>query len=393
MSNPSATRISPAQISSATFAYPAVDSATRARLARSRNPVAWDGSTFVLDTCLRTEVVVSGDGEHLRQTLALLFADAADTAVAKIRHDEDAVEHLYRVAAGLESPIRGEGEILTQFRQTLAKANEAGTVTGIFAKLIETGVAVGRQAREVMPVSPHDSMAAVAAQAVGNADRVAVLGSGVMATAVVRALQGLPAPPLITVVARSPERVRVDDVDVWPFERAREALDEFPAVISATSAKQRLFEADEMTDLVDRRTTPLTLVDMAMPPDFTETESRVIRQLDIDDLARMAERRPRGDEADTLVRQAAIEAHRAFVDHHQVGPVIGGLTRQADEIVAGVVARFGGRLQSEDDISVLRQTAHTVARTLLAGPISYLKQPDRASEAVDIVADAFGVDE
>ncbi|MEX2654367.1 MAG: hypothetical protein WD532_04975 [Acidimicrobiia bacterium] len=380
-------------ISSATFAYPAVDSATRARLAEGLRRTDDDGSTFVLNTCLRTEVVVAGDTEDLQRRLGELFAGSGDVGIAKIRHDADAVEHLYRVAAGLESPIRGEAEILTQFRQTLAKATEAGSVAGIFGKLIETAVAAGRQARELIGDSPHDSMAAVAAQVVGNADRVAVLGSGAMATAVVRALQGLPAPPLITVCARNPERVKAAHVDVWPFDRAIEALEEFPAVISATSAKRRLVDADEMSAVVTRRSTPLTLVDMAMPPDFPVTGSATLRYLDIDDLARMAERRPRSDEADALVRQAAMHAHRAFVDHHQVGPVIGGLTKQADDVVESVVARFGSRLNSDEDRAVLRQTAHTVARTLLAGPIAYIKQPDRAPEAVDVVADAFGVDE
>lgn len=380
-------------ISSATFAYPAVDSATRARLAEGLRQPDDDGSTFVLNTCLRTEVFVAGDTEALQRTLGELFGGSADTGIAKIRHDADAVEHLYRVAAGLESPIRGEAEILTQFRQTLTKATESGSVTGIFGKLVETAVSVGRQAREIIGESPHDSMAAVAAQVVGNANRVAVLGSGAMATAVVRALQGLPAPPQITVCARNPERVKAENVDVWPFDRATEALEEFSAVISATSAKRRLVGASEMTAVITRRSAPLTLVDMAMPPDFTVESSATLRYLDIDDLARMAERRPRSDEADSLVRQAAKGAHHSFVDHHQVGPVIGGLTRQADEVVESVVTRFGSRLSSDEDRAVLRQTAHTVARTLLAGPIAYIKQPDRAPEAVDVVADAFGVDE
>ena len=380
-------------ITSASFAYPAVDSATRARLARALGPAEPDGSTFLLSTCLRTEVVVAGDGDVLHSRLAALFGTSSDLGVAKIRSDRDAVEHLYRVAAGLESPVRGEQEILTQFRQTLAAASERGDVTGIFGKLLETAVATGRLARESIPDSPHDSMAAVAAQAVGNVDRVAVLGSGAMATAVTRALLGLPAPPTVTVVARSPERVTQPGVTAWPFDRALQALEDFPAVISATSAKRRLVEAEQMEEVVRQRSAPLTLVDMAMPPDFAVTSSSVLTYLDIDDLARMAERRPRRDDADTVVHDAAVEAHRGFVDHHQVGPVIGGLTRRADALVDDVVNRFGGRLTDPRDLAVLRQTAHTVARNLLAGPISYLKAPDRAPEAVDVVADAFGVDE
>ncbi len=382
-------------ISSASFAYPWVDGAARATLAgalRTKGPEP-DGATFVLSTCLRTEVFVAGDESRLQHLLDRLFGGAAVISIAKVRHDEDAVEHLYRIAAGLESPIRGEGEILTQFRHALTRSIEHGEAAGIFAKLLESAVAAGRQARELLPESPHDSMAAVAAQVVGGADRVAVLGSGSMATAVVRGLQGLPAPPLITVVARTPDNVRFDDVAVWPFTRAMDALQEFPAVVSATSAKKRLVEADALAGVVADRKAPLTLVDMAMPPDFTVSPSPAVRYVDIDGLARMAERRPRGEEADHLVKDAAAVAYRAYVDHHQVGPVIGELTRQADQIVDAAVARFGGRLASKDDLTVLRQTAHTVARTLLAGPISYIKQSDRAPEAVDIVADAFGVDE
>ncbi|MDX1449053.1 MAG: hypothetical protein R3246_08305 [Acidimicrobiia bacterium] len=380
-------------ITSASFAYPAVDSTTRARLARASASFQPDGSSFVLNTCLRTEVVVAGDAAVLAERFSAMFGDDADLGAAKIRTDQDAVEHLYRVAAGLESPVRGEREILTQFRQTLATASERGDVSGIFAKLLETAVAVARQARELLPESPHDSMAAVAAQVVGNADRIAVLGSGAMASAVVDALLGLPAPPDVTVVARTPDRVTNPAVSVWHFDRALEAVEHFPALISATSAKRRLVESGPMEEAIGRRSTPLTLIDMAMPPDFSLSSSSLLTYLDIDDLARMAERRPRHDGADDMVRTAAAEAYRAFVDHHQVGPVIGGLTRRADSVVDEVVQRFGGRLSDTEDLAVLRQTAHTVARTLLAGPISYLKDPERAAEAVDVVADAFGVDE
>jgi glutamyl-tRNA reductase len=379
-------------IAAATFAYPEVDTDIRARLAAASQRIEPDGATFLLNTCLRTEVVVAGDVARLHARLNDLFGGSPDVGSAKIRQGAAAVEHLFRVVSGLESPIRGEQEILTQYRRTLNNATERGAVTGIFAKLLETAVAVSRQVRDILPDSPHDSMGAVAAQVVGFVDRVAVLGSGAMAMSVVRALQGLPAPPAITVIARSPERVTVGGVDVWPFTQARTALEEFPAVISATSAKQRLVESASMSEIMAGRRVPLTLVDMAMPPDFTVEPSPRLRYLDIDDLARMAERKPRDDEADGVVHAAAVGAHHSFADHHQVGPVIGGLTRQADEIVEDVVSRFGGRLANDQDLSVLRQTAHTVARTLLAAPIAYVKQADRAPEAVDIVADAFGVD-
>jgi glutamyl-tRNA reductase len=310
-----------------------------------------------------------------------------------IRSGEAAIAHLFRVAAGLESPILGEREILTQFRQALADAEERGSVTGLTAKLLETAVAVGRQARELLPDSPHDSMAAVAAQVVGGADRVAVLGAGLMAQAVVMGLLGLPAPPDVTVVARTPENVAIPGVTVRAMTAASEVIATFPAVVSATSAKQRLIPEAELAEALARRSDTLTLVDMAMPPDLLPPPGAAIRYVDIDELAGKAARRPRGEDADAMVNAAAAEAYRRFTDHHAVGPVIGGLMRAADEIVDRTVDRFAGRLGQGDDDRLLRQAAHTVARSLLASPVSYLRSGDRPAEAVDLIAAAFGIDE
>ncbi|MFP4074414.1 MAG: hypothetical protein ACLFVZ_10290, partial [Actinomycetota bacterium] len=168
---------------------------------------------------------------------------------------------------------------------------------------------------------------------------------------------------------------------------------EYPAVISATSAKKRLIGEDDLSEVVARRKTSLLLVDMAMPPDFKPAVDDDITYIAIDDLAKMADRRPRSDEADALVESAAIEAFRQYREHHEVGPLIGGLMSSADDVVDGVVTKFSGRLGDPSDEGVMRQAAHTVARTLLAGPVSYLKAEDRAPEAIDVIAAAFGIDD
>ncbi len=381
------------ELSAASFSYPEHDGATRAEIAGSLLRGAGPKEGFVLSTCIRVEVAVPGSDEQLRDALTDLFGEGMDVA-PQIRVGEAAATHLYRIAAGLESPILGEQEILTQFRQTLIEAEEAGRVGGLFARLLESAVSVGRQARELIPGSPHNSMAAVAAQAVGTANRVAVLGSGIMATAVVEGLLLLPAPPLVTVVARHPEKVADrDGVEVLPFERARSVIEEFPAVISATSAKHRLVDDRALSEAMSRRRDRLLLIDMAMPPDFKPMVEDDVTYIAIDDLARMADRRPRTDEADAFVESAATDAYRNYREHHEVGPLIGGLMSTADEIVDNAVRRFSGRLGDPDDEAVLRQSAHTVARTLLAGPVSYLKAAGRAPEAIEVIADAFGVDD
>jgi len=380
-------------VSLLSFAYPNVDGATRAELTRRLLVGAVPQGAFVLSTCLRTEVVVLGDPDRLRGALEQLFSGPVDVEQGFMLAGEDAVRHIFRVAAGLESPILGETEILTQFRQSVIAAEQDGLVEGLFAKLLETAVSTGRQARELIPGSPHDSMAAVAAQVVGGHERVAVFGSGTMSTAVVFGLQNLPAPPDVVVVARRPEKVTLEGVDVWSFDRAVDVLTEFPAVVSATSAKHRPVADEDMRRALRARDAPLVLVDMAMPPDFVAPDGALVEYVDIDMLARMADRRPRSEGADAMVSAAAADAYRSIADHHAVGPVIGGMTASADDLVDQIVERFAGKLAEEGDRPVLRQATHTAVRTLLAHPITYLRSGDRPEEAVDIIAEAFGIED
>ncbi len=380
------------RLSSASFAYPEVPSPERARLAAriAAGAAAGPPAPFVLSTCLRLEVVVPGDRHDLDRLLKEIFAEAADVAGVEIRHDTAAVEHLFRVSAGLESPIVGEREIWTQFRQAVARAEERGLDDGTFVKVLERAVAVGRQAREFLPHSPYESMAAVAAQVVGAAERVAVLGSGVMGTAVVGALANLPIPPQVTVATRRPESVALPGVEVRSLADAEKILATVPAVISATSAKTRLVASERLAEILRGRSEPLVLVDMAMPPDFTPEPGLPVTYVDIDELAGMAAHLVRSGDADELVATAAVDAFHRFAGHHEVGPVIRGLLSQADTVVEEAVDRFAGRLSDPADREVLRQAAHTVARTLLAGPVGYVNRATR--DAVDVVAESFGVD-
>lgn len=377
-----------AVISVATFAYPNVSTRERSVLA-SVLIDAPSTNAFVLDTCLRLEVAVSGDPSDLDRVVEQLFGKACPAPGMHVRSGVDAIHHLYRVAAGLESPVLGEREILTQFRGALNK--EKHRFEGMFLKILEQAVQVGRKARELLPARPHESMAAVAAQVVGAADRVAVLGSGVMAIAVGQALKQLPSPPAITIVARHPERVAVEDVDVLSFDAIRRVLATFPAVISATSAKTRLLDPAQLCELLDARSRQPTLVDMAMPPDFSLPHDARVEYIDIDNLAVRAARGLRSDAADGYVAEAASAVFRRVVEHRDVAPVIRHMIMRADDLVDQAVARFAGRLTDDGDEEVLRQAVHTVARTMLADPVTFVKQAD--ADSVSAIARAFGFDE
>ncbi|MEX1280565.1 MAG: hypothetical protein AB1Z57_09695 [Acidimicrobiia bacterium] len=366
-----------------TAAYPEVTTTDRALLTR---PSAVPEHAFVLSTCLRHDVVFAGGDDEVA---AVVDRVTGGTPIRGVRllSDLDAAQYVFRVAAGLESPIVGEREIWTQFRKALADTKATGAVPGLLVRLLDQAVATGRLARDLLPARPHDSMGAVAAQMVGHLDHVAVFGSGEMARAVVDSLQMLPSPPTIVVAARRPETVAMEGVETVSFDTARRLLADHPAVISATSAKTRLVPADEVRVILAGRPDDLVLVDMAMPPDFDPGDAPHVTYVDIDDLARMASRRPRPTSADDAVRDAADDAYRRYRSHHDAAPVITDLVARADRIVDDVVARFGNR---SGDEAVLRQAVHTAARRLIADPLAFANAADADERSV--LAEAFRLD-
>lgn len=374
-------------LSSATYAYPHLDGADRATVARRLAQTEVEPGVFVLSTCLRVEVVGPVDASRMAEIVASMMGDTDFTP--QLRTGAEAVEHVFRVAAGLESPVVGEVEVLTQFRQAVADLKAGGSVDGAFLKILESAIATGRSAREILGISPHDTMAAVAAQIVGAAPEVAVIGSGAMAAAVLTALAGLPAPPRVTVVARSPEKLAGDDHMSLPLDRLDEVLQGFPAVVSATAASTRLMDEDRMSQALASRSEPLTMVDMAMPPDFSPSAGALVRYVGIDDLARLAQGRGQTDSVTDHVSAAAAGAHHHYANQDRAIPVIRSIMASAEAAVEETYSRFAGRLSEPADREILRQAVHTVARKLVARPVTAVRdsRDDRLVEAISTVFD------
>lgn len=378
------------QVSTASFAYPTHDTARRVALAEKLRTVTIPDGCFVLTTCLRAEFVTEDSPDMLDGFLSDLIGVDHN---AIIRTGNDAMRHVFRVAAGLDSPVIGEREILTQFRTQLGSIAESGLISGLLVKLLESAVSVGRQARHHMPGKAHDSLAAIACELVSAHEQVGVFGAGAMASSVVERLLSLPTPPRVSMFVRSPERSRFDGVEIHPITEACQALVEFPAIISATSAKGRLVDDEKLGELLLARSEPLMLIDMAMPPDFQPPAGSAANYVGIDALAAQAPRRPGVEEAEKFVEKMADEMTDRLRQHGTVAPVIAGLMNSGDDVVDQIVQRFARRLGQGDDEAVLRQTAHTVARTLLASPVGYLRNTSDPARAADVLAQAFGIDD
>ncbi len=386
------------EISSVSYAYPAVPGDDRAALASALGPLESalrrlaeaEVQAFVLPTCLRIEIAVTASQDRLDEALKILFRDTYEPSGSIRRSGIEAVEHLFRIVAGLESPVVGEREILTQFRHATTVACEHGGVNGSLRGLLDTAIATSRSAHKELPSDPRWSMAALAAGLTEPAGRVGVLGHGTIGRSVAEALLALPHHPTVEVFARRPETVDTEGVIARPLTEVHTELLTLPAVISATSAKTRLVPAEALAAILAERGEPLILIDMAMPPDFSPPAGSTVAYHNIDDLADLARDRIPRQDAENMVSRAATEFMHKIEAGRRTGTLIANLFGQADDAVDEVVERLAGRLTSPQDKALLEQAARTAARKVLHKPVQYLAG-DGTNEAGTIAA-AFGID-
>lgn len=384
------------RLTSLSFAYPAVASGRRADLSMRgtilqqahRRLGSIGHSAFLMSTCLRVEIAWAAGPETTSDLLACLYGDASSSDLGVVRTDEAAFTHLCRVAAGLDSPLIGEPEVLGQFRHAMSVWHEASAASGSLRRALEAAIGIGRTARRLLGDAPRGSLAALAASAAAPFPRVAILGAGAMARAAAEHLDGVE----VTIFARRAGHVAGRETLAW--EAASAALVTHPVVISTVPGKVPLFTDNTIAHAFAHRNKPLLLIDLGMPPGFARPEAAdSIRYVGVDELASSVNAQPAAEAEESVARGAAA-AWRCLSAPDRVGKVIAAMVEQAEDAVSEEVQRFVDRLpKANDPERVLRQLAHTVARRVLHPPISFLSSTDRGVEAVEVLADAFGIDD
>ena len=261
----------------------------------------------VLSTCNRIEVyaVVSkfhGGALDLRNFLAEFCHIAPEDFSDQLYtyHDEAALKHLFRVAAGIDSMVIGESEILGQVRRAFAAAQEEGavqhTLTSAFRKALRAGkrarteTAIGRNPVSISSAAVELARRAFAGDTLAG-KKVAIVGAGKMGRLAARSLSNAGAAD-VTVVNRSEDRGRelAETFGATPV-----GMDELPAVlaradivITSTTAPETIVDKPTIDGAVARRTPGSTLfiVDIAVPRDVDPTVAEVpgVVLRDIDDL-------------------------------------------------------------------------------------------------------------
>jgi len=399
----------------------AVDAAGASALARelagSAGSVGCEA--VVLSTCNRTELyLASEDGSDDlseragKSLLALAGDDGAALAPVLYRlGDDSAALHLFRVAAGLDSLVPGEGEILGQVRD----AFEGGSTGPLLDRLFRQALHAGRRARVETaigesPASIPAAAAALAQQVFGDlaGRRILLVGAGKISelTAVNLRSRG-------AVIEAVANRTAVHGEELAARVESRAVgLDEIPALLATadvviTSTSAPGFVVDPATATValrGRRGRPLLFVDLAVPRDVDPALATIdgCFVYDVDDLeavveASLAGRRAEAVRAEQLVAVEA-ERFREWQASLAVVPAIASLRARAEEIRSGELAKAEGRLGRlpESERKLVESVTSQIVAKILHLPTVRMKEAAAGADGVvyaDVVRHLFGLGE
>jgi glutamyl-tRNA reductase len=375
-----------------------LDLAAAAALARSA------GDAVCLSTCNRTELYVAdGDEDAVASLLESVAGESLDGVLYRL-HGEAAALHLFRVAAGLDSLVPGEGEILGQVRA----AFEAVTPGPLLDRVFRQALAVGKRVRTETaigesPASVSSAAAALAAQVFGDlggrkvllvgAGRIGELAAGNLASRGAR----------ITYVANRTLETARDLAD--RFGGSAISLADIPAhlgevdvVLSSTSSPEPVLRA---ADVPARKGRALFFIDIAVPRDLDPEIGRLdgCFLYDIDDLEAvvaetLAGRRAEAERAEQLV---ADEGNRfaAWQASLEVVPAIASLRARAEEIRNAELAKAASRLSERERLALDSITAQILNKLLHLPTVRMKEAAVTADGAVyaDAVRHLFGLEE
>ena len=375
----------------------------------------------VLQTCYRVELYarLTSGVDDARDELVDALSHAHDVSRELlldhlyVHSGEDVARHLSRVAAGLDSLVLGEAEILGQVGEAYELGEAAGTVGPGMKLLFRTAISAGRRARSETAIGANPATAssmalALAESALGDLrdKHVLVVGAGRIGLQTLKAAEGRGIGS-IAVANRTKERAA--EV-ATRFAAVAHGLDELvdalavaDVAISATSSEAPVLRVDSVrAAMAGRPDRPLVLVDLAVPADVEREAGEVpgARLFDVDDLRaglddtmRARLREVPGVEA--VVEEEVEDFGRRYREL-EVEPLLSELRRQAESIRSRELARALHDL-GEVDPAVAERMEHlsrTLVKRLLHDPTVRAREragAGNADEVADAVRDLFGI--
>jgi len=352
----------------------------------------------VLSTCNRVEVYAAVTAFHggLAEIGAVLAERAgldvpALAAHLYIHYDEEAARHALRVAAGLDSMVVGEAQILGQLRDAYGQAAEHDATGRYLHELMQQALRVGKRVHAETGID-HAGQSVVSAALALAPDGVSgrsalVLGAGSMGGLALATLVRSGAGPLF-VTNRGADRAnrlaQLHGATAVDFADLPAVLPRVELVICATASPEPVLTGTEVRAAVAARSAgaaaPLVLIDLAVPRDVAADVADLpgVVLIDLTRLAAtsLAEPSTVDREAAEAIVEVEVEAFLAWLRGTEVGPTVAALRARADEVVGSELARLSARrpdLTAEQRADVAH-AVHRVVQRLLHSPTVRVRQ-------------------
>ncbi len=387
---------------------------------------------MVVSTCMRTEVYATTERFHgalgdIRDFLAMWSGTPPETFSTSLYdyHDRAAAGHLLRVAAGLDSAVLGEGEILRQVRSAGDVAREERAAGPVLGELVRRAVEAGKRVRSETAISrgttslPHTAAMLAGSHLAGgpapgapcpgagcfSGRRVVVVGAGEMGSALTGLVASAEGVAAVLVVNRTSARAealaRATGATAVPWDGLSEALGSADAVFCATDAAGTLLGPDHFAGRDGRR---CVVVDLGVPRNVDAAVADVpgVELFDLADLQAHADAAVAGRRAEVPAAQEILaEELERWVgtssERSVAAPVVAALHRKAEGIRAAELQRAASRLaelEPEERRAVEALTRGIVAK-LLHDPTVRLKAVSgeaRGGRLAGSLAELFDLD-
>jgi glutamyl-tRNA reductase len=366
---------------------------------------------LILSTCNRVEIVVASDeGVDLRAVIGEFLAQTRQASAASLgsclyHHDgSQAIHHLFRVAASLDSMVVGEPQILGQLKAAYAAAKAQGAVAGLLDNILSRAFGVAKRVRSEtgigqMAVSISYAAVELARKIFGSLDgkTVMIVGAGKMSELSARHLRRSGASHIFVTnrtYDRALELANLFQGTPVEYTKFLSLLPEVDILIASSAAPHYILHKAEMQHVIAvRRNKPMFLIDISVPrniaPEVNEVDNVFL--YDIDDLqgvvnANLREREKEAGRAEEIIAEE-VERMLARLKAKEIAPAIVSLREQLEQIRIAEIEKMRGKLgpltpQQEEAIDTLTRG---IVNKIAHGPVSELRKQAADPDGVHVV--------
>ncbi|MGB3261199.1 glutamyl-tRNA reductase [Paenisporosarcina sp.] len=376
----------------------------------------------IVSTCNRTEIYAIVDQLHtgryyIKQFLATWFKLPIESfsSYLFIYENDGAMEHLFRVTAGIDSMVLGETQILGQVRKSFLEAQERGTTGTVFNQLFKQSVTLAKRAHAETAIGENAVSVSYAAVELGKKifgslkqKHVVILGAGKMGELAIKNLHGSGAGK-ITVINRTFEKAQLlaekFDGEAKSMQELQCALLEADILISSTGSTDFVIDL-ELMQFVERlrKGKPLFMVDIAVPRDMDPRIGELpnVFLYDIDDLqgiveANLAERQRAANDIMLMIEQELVQFNN-WLGTLGVVPVISALRQKALQIQSDTMLSIENKMPdlTDRERKILSKHTKSIINQLLKDPILQAKElaaSSNSQEQLQLFQQIFGIEE